>query len=62
MQNLFEIPVQRGVLLSIQDGIVGEIRRSVGLVGRNETNEILLGHGLHGIIQAPLISERRNGV
>ena len=58
MENLFEILVQRGALASIEDGVVGEVRRSVGLVGRDQTNEFLLRHRLQRIIQAPLISER----
>ena len=44
-ENLFQILVQRGVLASVEDGIVGEVRRSVGLVGRDETNEFLLDIG-----------------
>ena len=42
MENLFEILLQRRALASIEDGIVGEVRRSVGLVGRDQTNEFLL--------------------
>ena len=62
MENLFQILVQRGALASIEDGIVGEIRRSVGLVGRDETNEFLLRHGLQGVIQTPLISKGRDRI
>src|SRR5260221_990335 len=47
---------------SAQDGIVSEVWRSVGLVSRDETNERLLRHRLQRIIEAPLISKRRNGV
>src|ERR1700730_5941217 len=62
MESLFQTLVQRGALASIEDGIVGEISRSVGLVGRHETNELLLRHGLQGVIQTPLISKRRDGI
>ncbi len=62
MENLFQILVQRGALASIQDGVVGEVRRRVGLVRRDQTNEFLLRHGLQGVIQTPLISERRDRV
>ena len=62
MENLFEILVQRGALASIEDRVVGEIRRSVGLVGRDQANEFLLRHGLQGVIQTPLISERRDRI
>jgi hypothetical protein len=36
-QDLFQILVQRGALASIENRIVGEVRRRVGLVGRDET-------------------------
>src|SRR5438876_6185776 len=62
MESLFKTFVQRGVLASIEDGIVGEITRSVGLVGCDETNELLLGHGLQGVIQTPLISKGRDRI
>ena len=62
MENLFEILVQRGALARVEDGVVGEVRRSIGLVGRDQTNEFLLRHGLQGVVQAPLISERRDRV
>ena len=62
MQNLFEIVVQRGALARIEDGVVGEIGGSVGLVGGHQTNEIFLRHGLQGVIQSPLIAQRRDGI
>src|SRR5229473_6914387 len=62
MESLFQALVQRGALASIEDGIVGEICRSVGLVGRDQTNELLLRHRLQGVIQTPLISKRRDRI
>src|ERR1700730_18312008 len=62
MESLFQTLVQRDALASIEDGIVGEISRSVGLVGRDETNERLLRHGLQGVIQTPLISQGRDRI
>ena len=62
MKNLFQILVQRRVLPSIEDRIVGEIRRSVRLVGRDQPNELLLRHGLQRVIQTPLISKRRDRI
>jgi hypothetical protein len=35
MENLFEILVQRGALAGVENGVIGEVRRSVGLVGRD---------------------------
>src|SRR5258708_27101507 len=62
MESLLQTLVQRGALASIEDGIVGEISWSVGLVGRDETNELLLRHGLQGVIQTPLISKGRDRI
>jgi hypothetical protein len=62
MESLFQTLVQRGALASIEDRIVGEICRSVGLVGRDETNELLFRHGLQGVIQTPLIPKGRDGI
>src|SRR5713226_9966505 len=49
MERLFQTLVQRGALAGIEDGIEGEISRGVGLVGRDQTNELLLRHRLQGI-------------
>src|SRR5258706_5012761 len=62
MESLFQTLVQRGALARIEDGIVGEISRSVGLVGRDQTNELLLRHGLQGVVQTPLISKGRDRI
>ena len=45
-EHLFEIFFQSGALACIEYGVVGEVRRSVGLVGRHETNELVLRHWL----------------
>ena len=62
MENLFQILVQRGALPGVEDGVISEVRRSVGLVRRDQTNEFLLCHGLQGVVQTPLISQRRDRV
>ena len=62
MENLLQILVQRGALAGVEDGVVGEVGRSVGLVGRDQANEFLFRHGLQRVIQSPLISERRDRV
>ena len=59
---MLQVLVQRGALAGIEDGVVSEVRRSVGLVGSDQTNELLLRHGLQGVIQAPLIAQRRDRV
>ena len=50
MENLFEILVQRSTLARVENGIVGEVRRRVGLVRGDETNEFLLRHRLQRIV------------
>src|SRR5258708_5578740 len=60
MESLFQTLVERSALAGIEDGIVGEISWSVRLVGRDQTNELLLRHGLQGVIQTPLISKGRD--
>src|SRR6202035_170377 len=62
MENLFEILLQRGALASIEDGIVGEVRWSVGLIGRDEANEFLLGHRLESLVEATLTPKRGDGL
>jgi hypothetical protein len=62
MENLFEILVQRGAFTGVEDGVIGEVRRSVGLIRRDKTNKFLLCHGLQGVVQSPLISQRRDRV
>lgn len=62
MQNLPEILIQRGAFAGIEHSVIGEVRRSLGLVCRDQANEFLLGHWLQRIIQAPLLSERRDSV
>ena len=54
LQNLFEIAVERGALAGVEDGVVGEVLRSVGLVGGDEADELLLRHGLQRVVEAAL--------
>ncbi len=60
--NLFEIVVQCGALAGVENRVVSEVRGRVGLVGGNETDKFLFRHGLQGVIQSPLIAERRDRV
>ena len=62
MENLFEILVQRGALAGVEDRVIGEVRRSVGLICRDKANKLILRHGLQGVVQPPLISQRRDRV
>jgi hypothetical protein len=46
---LFQALLQRCALASIQNGIEGEIRRRVGLVGRHQANELDLTNDADGV-------------
>src|ERR1700686_4907244 len=50
MEYQCEILVQRSVLPSVEDRVIGKVRRSVGLVGRDKTNKFLLRHGLQCVV------------
>ena len=56
-QNLFEIAVEKSALAAIENGVVGEIRRSVRLVCRDQKNELLLRHRLQRVVHQPLRSQ-----
>ena len=62
MEHLFEILLERSVLAGVENGVVGEVRRSVGLVCRDQPNEFLLGHRLQRVVQSPLNPQRRDRV
>ncbi len=62
LKGLFQSLVQRGMFSSIENRIVGEIRRCVRLVRRNECNELLFRHRLQSVIETTLIPERRHRI
>src|SRR5437868_5332120 len=62
MKNLFKIAVERGVLTGIENSVVCEIRGSLWLVCRHETNEFLPRHWLQRVVHQPLNSQWRDRV
>ena len=62
MQDLFEVLFQRGALARIEDGVVGEVRRRVRLIGGDQPYEFLFGHRLQGVVHAALLAESRDGI
>ena len=52
--------VQRRPLLTVQDGVVGEVRRGVGLIGRDQFDERGLAHRLQRVVGAPLFADGRH--
>ena len=62
VQNPLQVGVERYPLAGVQYGVVVEVLRSVGLVGRDQEDEFFFGHWLQGVVQAALISQRRDGV
>ncbi len=61
-RTCFEGFFERGALAGVEDGVVGEVGRGVGLVGGDDADELLLGHGLEGVVEAALIAECGDGV
>ena len=57
MQDLLEIAFECAALAGVEDGVVGEVLRSVGLIGGDEVDELILRHGLKGVVQFALIAE-----
>ncbi len=62
VQNPLQVGVEGYPLAGVQYGVVGEVLRSVGLVGRYQADEFFLRHRLQGVVQAALISQRGDGV
>ena len=62
VQNPLQVGLERYPLAGVQDGVVGEVLRSVGLVGRNQADEFFLRHWLQGVVHTALISQRRDRV
>ena len=51
---------ERRPLLAVEHGVVGEVRRRVGLIGRDQVDERRLGHRLHRVVRTPLLADGRN--
>ena len=58
MQHLFEIVVERRALAGVENGVVREVRRGVGLIGRDQVDEFLFRHGLKRVVETPLLAQR----
>ena len=52
--------VERGPLLAVQNGIVGEVGRRVRLVGGDQVDESLFGHRLERVVRSPLLADCRD--
>jgi len=50
--------IERRPLTAVQYGVVGEVRRCVGLIRRYQLDEAFLRHRLQRIIETPLIADR----
>ena len=50
--------VERRTFLAVQHGVVGEVRRRVGLIGGDQIDERRLGHRLQRVVHAPLLADR----
>lgn len=61
MQAAIESFVERGALFAVQNGVVNEIGRGIGLIGGDELDEGLLGHGLKSVVEAALFADGRDG-
>lgn len=53
--------VKSRAFLTVEDGIVDEVRRGFGLIGGDEVDEGLLGHGLESVVRAALFANGGDG-
>src|SRR5437667_414976 len=54
--------VERGVLPTVQVGVVAEVGRSFGLIGDDPPHELLPAHGLERVVLRVLGADRRDGL
>ena len=52
--------VQRRPLLAVQNRVVGEVRRGVGLIRRDQFDERRLAHRLQRVVRPSLFADRRH--
>ena len=52
--------VERRPLLAVEHGVVGEIRRRVREIGRDQLDERRFRHRLQRVIRPPLFTDRRD--
>lgn len=57
----FEIFLERGSLLAVENRVVNEVGRSFGLVGADEVDKGLAAHGLQSVVEAALLADGGNG-
>jgi hypothetical protein len=48
--------IERGALLAVEHGVIGEIGRSFRLIGGDHADEGVLGHGLQSVVPAALLA------
>jgi hypothetical protein len=61
LQLAFQSFVQRGAFFAVENGVIDKIGRGVGLVGGDQVDEGLLGHGLQGVVQPALLAHGGDG-
>ena len=61
LEFAFESFLESGALLAVEDSVIREIRRSFGLIGGDQADELLLGHGLQGVVDAALFADGGDG-
>ncbi len=62
LEALCESGGEGGALAGVEDGVVGEVGRGVGLVSGDEGDELVAGHGLEGVVEGALLAEGGDGV
>ena len=53
--------VERGAFFAVQHGVVSEVGGRFGLIGGDDVDEGLLGHGLERVIDAALLADGGDG-
>ena len=61
VQALFEGLIERGALFAVEDGVVGEVVGGFGLVGGDDLDEGVFGHGLERVVDATLFTDGGDG-
>jgi len=52
--------IERRPLTAVQHGVVGEVRRCIGLIGGHQFDEAFLRHRLQCVVETPLIADCGN--
>lgn len=62
MERAVEHVFESGALAGIEDRVVGEIGRGVGLVSGDDGDELILRHGLERVVEKALLAQGGEGV